>query len=161
MPEERTPARYESAAMRNETAAAIIERLGLERHPEGGWFRETWRAEAAPGERASGTAIHFLLAEGERSHWHRVDTAELWLWHAGAPLQLSLAPGEDGPVTHHVTGPDVLAGHRPQVLVPPHHWQAAAPQRGWTLVSCVCSPAFEFAGFELAAEGWEPVSPAR
>jgi predicted cupin superfamily sugar epimerase len=140
----------------SDTAAAIIERLGLERHPEGGWFRETWRADAAPGERASATAIYFLLDAGERSHWHRVDAAELWLWHAGDPLILSIAPGEQGPVERVTLGPDVLAGQAPQALVPPGCWQAAEPAGGWALVSCVVSPGFEFSGFELAAEGWSP-----
>jgi predicted cupin superfamily sugar epimerase len=138
------------------TAAAIIDKLGLERHPEGGWYRETWRADAAPGERASATAIHFLLDAGDRSHWHRVDAAELWFWHAGAPLTLSIAPDEHGPVKDVTLGPDVLAGHAPQALVPPGHWQAAEPAGGWALVSCVVSPGFEFAGFELAPEGWSP-----
>lgn len=140
----------------DDTATAIIERLGLQPHPEGGWYRETWRAEAAPGERASATAIHFLLAAGDRSHWHRVDAAELWFWHAGGALTLSTAPGDDGPVEHLVLGPEVLAGEAPQALVPPGHWQAAEPLGDWVLVSCVVSPGFEFAGFELAPEGWSP-----
>jgi predicted cupin superfamily sugar epimerase len=143
-------------AMRSETSAAIIDRLGLEPHPEGGWFRETWRADAAPGERASATAIHFLLEEGQRSHWHRVDAAELWLWHAGSALALSMAPGDAGPASASTLGPDVLAGQHPQVLVPAGHWQAAEPLGGWVLVSCVVSPGFEYSGFELAPEGWSP-----
>ena len=142
--------------MTEPTAAAIIAKLGLEPHPEGGWYRETWRAPAAPGERAGGTAIHFLLDAGERSHWHRVDAAEIWLWHAGRPLTLSIAAGAEEPARHVTLGPDVLAGEAPQVLIPPGHWQAATPSGGWTLVSCVVSPGFEFAGFELAPPGWEP-----
>ena len=137
-------------------AAAIIARLGLSPHPEGGWFRETWRAAAAPGERASASAIHFLLAAGDRSHWHTVDAAELWLWHAGAPLALSIAPGDAGPARTIALGPDVLAGEQPQALVPPGHWQAAEPLGDWALVSCVVSPGFDFAGFVLAPEGWTP-----
>lgn len=140
----------------NGTAAAIIERLGLERHPEGGWYRETWRADATLNGRASATAIYFLLDAGERSHWHRVDAAELWFWHAGSPLALSIASGDQGPVARVTLGPDPLAGEAPQALVPPGHWQAAKPIGGWVLVSCVVSPGFEFAGFELAPEGWEP-----
>ncbi|MCW1430354.1 cupin domain-containing protein [Novosphingobium sp. JCM 18896] len=138
------------------SAAAIIAKLGLEPHPEGGWYRETWRAEAAPGTRASATAIHFLLDAGERSHWHRVDAAEIWLWHAGGPLTLSIAPDANGPVRQITLGGDVLAGEEPQALVPPGQWQAAAPVDGWVLVSCVVSPGFDFAGFELAPEGWVP-----
>lgn len=140
------------------TAARIIEKLGLQPHPEGGWYRETWRADAAPGERASATAIHFLLDAGERSHWHRVDAAELWLWHAGDPLTLSLAHSDAGPVREILLGPDVLADHQPQVLVGRGQWQAAEPVRGWALVSCVVSPGFAFAGFELAPPGWSPAS---
>lgn len=136
-------------------AAAIIARLGLAPHPEGGWYRETWRAESAAGERAGATAIHFLLEAHQRSHWHRVDAAELWLWHAGSPLSLSIT-GPDGPAAHHVLGSAVLAGEAPQVLVPAGCWQAAEPLGGWALVSCVVSPGFEFAGFELAAPGWNP-----
>lgn len=138
------------------TAQAIIEKLGLAPHPEGGWYRETWRADAPPGERPSGTAIHFLLEAHQRSHWHRVDAAEIWLWHAGAPLMLSIAVGENGPARRIALGPDVLAGQEPQALVPPGHWQAAEPRGGWTLVSCIVSPGFDFAGFELAPEGWAP-----
>jgi predicted cupin superfamily sugar epimerase len=134
----------------------IVAALGLEPHPEGGWYRETWRADAPPGQRASATAIHFLLEAHQRSHWHRVDAAELWLWHAGSPLELSMANSDAGPVESAMLGGDVLAGQAPQLLVPSHWWQAASPQGGWALVSCVVSPAFEFSGFELAPEGWEP-----
>lgn len=138
------------------TAKAIIERLGLSPHPEGGWYRETWRAEAKAGERASATAIHFLLEAHQRSHWHRVDAAELWLWHAGGPLALLTAADETGPVARRILGGDVLVGEAPQLLVPTGHWQAAEPVGGWALASCVVSPGFEFAGFELADAGWSP-----
>ena len=137
-------------------ARAIIERLKLEPHPEGGWYRETWRADAPPGMRASATAIHFLLEAGQRSHWHKVDAAELWLWHAGAPLRVLTAPDGAGPVEEHMLGCDVLAGQHPQILVPPHHWQATETIDGWTLVSCVVSPGFDFAGFTLAPVDWMP-----
>jgi predicted cupin superfamily sugar epimerase len=116
--------------MTQTSAQAIIAPLGLAPHPEGGWFRETWRAEAAPGERASATAIHFLLEAHQRSHWHRIDAAELWLWHAGHPLRLSIAPDEAGPQRHVTLGPQVLAAETPQALVPPGHWQAAEPTGG-------------------------------
>jgi predicted cupin superfamily sugar epimerase len=143
----------------SDTAAAIIAQLGLARHPEGGWYRETWRADATLDGRASATAIHFLLDAGDHSHWHRVDAAELWFWHAGSPLALSIAPGEQGPVEHVTLGPDPLGGQAPQALVPPGHWQAAEPIGGWVLVSCVVSPGFTFAGFELAPAGWSPRPP--
>lgn len=137
-------------------ARALIETLGLSQHPEGGWYRETWRADAAPGIRPSATAILFLLEAGDRSHWHRVDAAELWLWHAGAPLTLATAPTDgDTPVETRLGG-DVLAGDAPQHLVPAYHWQAAHADAGWALVSCMVSPGFDFAGFTLAAPGWSP-----
>jgi predicted cupin superfamily sugar epimerase len=141
----------------DKTAQAIIARLGLQPHPEGGWYGETWRADAPEGERASATAIHFLLEADQRSHWHRVDAAELWFWHAGSPLALSIANG-GGATKRIVLGGDVLFGQAPQALVPPGHWQAAEPLDGWTLVSCAVSPGFEFSRFELAPPGWEPAS---
>ncbi|MEO6042104.1 MAG: cupin domain-containing protein [Croceibacterium sp.] len=140
-------------------AKALIEALRLVPHPEGGWFRETWRAPAADGERAAATAILFLLEEHQRSHWHAVDADELWLWHAGDPLLLQLSAGERGPLGDIRLGPDVLAGDNPQYLVQPGEWQAAAPLpglAGYTLVSCIVSPGFEFAGFTLAPDGWRP-----
>lgn len=137
-------------------ARALIEALALAPHPEGGWYRETWRAPAAPGTRAAGTAIHFLLDTGEASHWHRVDAAELWLWHAGHPLTLRRAAADAGPVETLRLGPDILAGDQPQALIPPGHWQAARADAGWALVSCVVVPGFDFAGFTLAPPGWEP-----
>ncbi len=124
-------------------AAAVVAALGLAPHPEGGWYRETWRAAAAAGERSAGTAIIFLLDAGQTSHWHRVDATELWLFHAGAPLTLRLASGEIR------LGPDPLAD-RQQAIVPPGAWQAATAGDGWTLVGCVVVPGFDFAGFELA-----------
>ena len=133
------------------TAEAIIAALGLHPHPEGGHYRETWRDTPADGTRGAGTAILFLLRAGERSHWHRVDAAELWLWHAGAPLRLLREPGPDLTL-----GPNLAAGEALQGFVPPHAWQAAEPLGAWTLVSCTVSPAFRFEGFELAPPGWAP-----
>ncbi len=130
-------------------AAKIIDLLGLARHPEGGWYRETWRHEAADGGRGAGTGIFFLLARGEKSAWHRVDATEIWHFYAGAPLRLSQAVDLAAP-TEAVLGPDLLAGERPQLIVPPHVWQAAESLGDWTLVGCTVSPAFEFAGFEMA-----------
>jgi predicted cupin superfamily sugar epimerase len=137
-------------------AARIIAALDLSRHPEGGWYRETWRAEATPGLRPAGTAILFLLERGQRSHWHKVDGEEHWFWHAGASLTLSIAPDDAGPVTDIALGSDVLAGQTPQARVPTDHWQAAEPRGGWTLVSCTVIPGFRFEGFTLAPRGWAP-----
>jgi uncharacterized protein len=142
--------------MDDNSASEIIAQLGLQPHPEGGWYRETWRSEVTSGQRAGATAILFLLDEGERSHWHRVDAAELWLWHAGAPMTLQIAANEGSAPTRSRLGSDVLNGEMPQLLVPSSHWQAAEPDGGWTLVSCVVSPAFDFSGFELAAPDWSP-----
>lgn len=136
-------------------AQALIAALDLAPHPEGGWYRETWRAAAAPGDRAAGTAILFLLEAGQSSHWHRVDAEEHWFWHAGAPLILSVAaPGEAA--RDMLLGGDVLAGEVPQGRVPTDHWQAATPQGGWTLVSCTVIPGFDFNGFTLAPPDWSP-----
>lgn len=133
---------------------ALIATLDLSPHPEGGFYRETMRLPArlpAPaGGRSVATAILFLLPAGARSHWHRVDADELWLWHAGAPLILGID------TTRIVLGGDVLAGQQPQVRVPAGAWQAATADAGWALVSCVVTPGFDFAGFELAPAGWEP-----
>lgn len=136
-------------------AAALIEALGLAPHPEGGWYRETWRAGAAHGERAGGTAIHFLLEAGQRSHWHRVDADEIWFWHAGSPLDV-LVEQENGAVRKIALGGDVVAGYQPQCLVPATRWQSTEARAGWALVSCVVVPGFEFSGFELAPPGWNP-----
>ncbi len=142
----------------SEDAAKLIKALGLAPHPEGGWYRETWREGAgeAPGGRAHATAIYFLLEAGQRSHWHRVDAAELWLFHAGSPLRLNLAAGVKGPVETIALGPDVDGGERPQGLVPAGWWQSAEARDGWSLVSCVVAPGFDFSGFELAPAGWTP-----
>jgi predicted cupin superfamily sugar epimerase len=135
------------------TAEEIIARLGLQPHPEGGHYRETFRAADRP--RGAGTAIYFLLKAGERSHWHRVDADEIWHHYAGAPLELSLS--EDGRAVRHLRlGGDFEIGEAPQGVVPRHVWQAARSLGRWTLVGCTVSPAFEFAGFELAAPGWSP-----
>jgi len=132
-------------------AALVIRALGLQPHPEGGHYRETWRDVPPGGGRGAATAILFLLRAGERSAWHRVDAAELWLWQAGAPLSLRIAPD-----TRLRLGPDVGAGEQLQGLVPAHHWQSAESLGGWTLCSCVVAPAFEFAGFEMAGPGFSP-----
>jgi predicted cupin superfamily sugar epimerase len=137
-------------------AHRLIAILDLAPHPEGGWYRETWRAEAPAGERASATAILFLLEQGQRSHWHKVDATELWLFHAGSALRLDMAPSDTGPVRTARLGVDLLAGDEAQVRIAPGEWQSATADRGWALVSCVVSPGFEFAGFTLAPPGWAP-----
>jgi predicted cupin superfamily sugar epimerase len=137
-------------------ARALIESLDLAPHPEGGWYRETWRADAPKGERAAATAILFLLEAGQGSHWHKVDATELWLFHAGSALRLLTAPGDDGPVSETRLGADIIAGETPQPRVAPYHWQAAEADRGWALVSCIVSPGFDFAGFTLAPPDWAP-----
>jgi predicted cupin superfamily sugar epimerase len=135
---------------------AIIDRLQLQPHPEGGWYRETWRAAAVDGARGAGTAILYLLAAGERSHWHRVDATEIWMFQAGAPLLLRTATDDAAaPVTTRL-GPDILAGEQPQFTVQPREWQAAEPTGAWSLMACVVVPAFDFAGFELAPPDWAP-----
>ena len=135
------------------TADEIINRLGLRPHPEGGHFTETFRAPGAG--RSSGTAIYFLLKAGERSHWHKVDADEIWHHYAGAPLELSMS--DDGRAVRYVRlGTDFGVGEQPQAVVPRHVWQAARSLGAWTLVGCTVSPAFEFAGFELAPPGWSP-----
>ncbi|WP_171234430.1 cupin domain-containing protein [Ruegeria sp. HKCCA6837] len=134
------------------TAQDIIDHLNLQRHPEGGWYAETWRAENAG--RPTGTCIYFLLQAGESSHWHRVDATEIWLYHAGAPLVLSLSATDKGPAIDHLLTPDLLKG-APQLIVPEGHWQTARSTGDYTLVSCTVSPGFDFQGFELAAPGFD------
>jgi predicted cupin superfamily sugar epimerase len=135
------------------TADDIIVRLGLAPHPEGGHYRQTW-VEETDGARPAGTAIYFLLRAGDRSHWHRVDAAEIWHFYAGAPLVLSLAATEAGPAVDHLLTPDLSHG-APQLIVPKDHWQAARTTGDWTLVGCTVSPGFRFEGFELAPGGFD------
>lgn len=137
-------------------ASNIIEVLDLKPHPEGGHFRETWRADTDDGERPAGTAIYFLLAEGEISAWHRVDAAEIWHWYAGAPLHLNISQDGSLPATTSMLGPDLAQEQRPQVIVPTHAWQSAESLGAWTLVGCTVSPGFIFEGFEMAPTGWRP-----
>ena len=134
------------------TADQIIAHLNLAPHPEGGFFRQTWVAENAG--RPVGTCIYFLLKAGQASHWHRVDATEIWLYHAGAPLILSLSATDQGPATDHLLTPDLRVG-APQIIVPEHHWQAARTTGDHTLVSCTVSPGFSFDGFTLAPPGFD------
>lgn len=139
------------------SAAEIIRLLDLEPHPEGGHFRETIRdTSPAAGTRALSTAIYFLLAADERSHWHKVDAVEVWHHYAGAPLALEIALSDTGPIERIILGKDLAAGERPQAAVPAGGWQAAESLGAWTLVGCTVAPGFDFAGFELAPKGWSP-----
>ena len=130
------------------TADEIIKALDLKPHPEGGHFRETFR------DGTSSTAIYYLLREGERSHWHRVDAAEVWHFYVGDALELAIA--ENGATKTHTLGPNLAAGERPQLIVPAHVWQSARPLGRYTLVGCTVAPAFNFEGFEIAPPGWQP-----
>ncbi len=142
------------------TAAQIIQALDLKPHPEGGHFRETFRDGTSVGRRAVSTAIYFLLARGERSHWHRIDVTEVWHYYAGAPLTLEIADTDADIGNRQIRrlrlGADIGVGERPQAVVPPHTWQAAESLGDWTLVGCTVAPGFEFTGFELAPKGWTP-----
>jgi predicted cupin superfamily sugar epimerase len=139
-----------------EAIAALVRTLELRPHPEGGYYRETWRGDAVDGSgRGCGTAILFLLPEGVENRWHRVDAAEIWHRYAGGPLELSIS--EDGrAIRTIVLGGDLGAGERPQAIVPAHAWQAARALEGFTLCGCTVSPAFLFETFELAPPGWRP-----
>jgi predicted cupin superfamily sugar epimerase len=138
------------------TAADIIAGLELKPHPEGGYYRETFRDVRTDAQgRAMSTAIYYLLAHGHRSHWHRIDAVEIWHYYSGAPLTLQIA--NEGCPVHTITlGPDIAAGQRPQAIVPAAAWQAAESTGDWTLVGCSVAPAFEFAKFEMAAKDWAP-----
>lgn len=130
----------------------LIKRLELQPHPEGGYYRETFRDERQGGGRAHSTAIYYLLKAGEVSRWHRVDAAEVWHWYAGAPLLLGLRDG-DGPAAEHTLGNDIAAAERPQIIVPAGIWQMARSLGEFTLVGCTVAPGFEFSGFEMEGGG--------
>ena len=135
-------------------ASEVVKMLGMARHPEGGWFVETFRDAAGSNGRSFGTAIYYLLEAGDRSHWHRVDAAEIWHFYAGAALALSISGGKSA--EHHVLGSALGASERPQVIVPAGAWQSAESTGAWTLVGCTVAPGFEFSGFEMAPPGWQP-----
>jgi uncharacterized protein len=137
------------------SAADIIARLELKPHPEGGHFRETFRDPRTDAHgRSASTAIYFLLARGERSHWHRIDAVEIWHYYAGDALTLQIA--DDYGRRSVRLGPDLAAGEMPQAIVPAGAWQAAEATGDWTLVGCTVAPGFDFATFELAPKGWDP-----
>lgn len=137
------------------TAAEIIAALDLQPHPEGGYYRQTFRDEAG-GERGHSTAIYYLLEKGQRSHWHKVtDAVEIWHYYAGAPLALHVSEDGKGVSTTRL-GPDISAGEQPQALVPADWWQAAESLGAYTLVGCTVAPGFVFESFVMAEPGWEP-----
>ena len=159
--------------MQMRDAAEIVRTLGMQPHPEGGWYVEIHRSAVVDGAaRAAMTSIYYLLERGQRSHWHRVDADELWAWHAGAPMELAIAPPQDAAarsagvaptpdsggerISIHRLGMDLGRGERPQAVVPAHAWQSAQPLGDWSLIGCVVAPGFEFAHFEIAPPGWSP-----
>ena len=144
----------------SDTAAAVIAQLGLVPHPEGGYFRETYRHRPADGSRGYATLIYYLLQAGETSRWHRVnDAEEIWLFQGGSPLEMMLSPEGRGREERRL-GTDVANGEEPQILVGRGVWQTARSLGLYTLVACLVTPAFDFAGFEMAPEGWSPLSAA-
>jgi predicted cupin superfamily sugar epimerase len=136
------------------TAAEIIQKLALKPHPEGGHYRETFRDTHLIDGRPASTAILFLLARGERSHWHRIDAVEIWHYRGGAPLKLKIVDGAKEEIIR--LGPDVHADEVPQATVPARAWQAAESLGDWTLCGCTVAPGFDFANFELAGKDWSP-----
>jgi len=136
------------------TADEVITHLGLKPHPEGGWYRETFRDERGHAGRAHSTAILYLLKAGEVGRWHRVDAAEVWHWYGGAPLLLGVKEGDTR--LEYRLGSNLLAGEHPQAFIPAGAWQAVRSLGAWTLAGATVAPGFDFAGFEIAPEGWEP-----
>ena len=134
----------------------VVDALGMQPHPEGGWYVETWRGKAGDGGRPVASTILYLLRSGERSHWHRIDAAEVWQWSGGEALELRIWLEGTSTVRTTRLGGDVTAGETPQAVVPAGAWQAARPLGAWTLVGCIVAPAFDLAGFQLAPPDWEP-----
>ncbi|TYC52533.1 cupin domain-containing protein [Rhodobacterales bacterium] len=138
------------------SAHDVIDLLGMQPHPEGGYFVETFRDTLTDADgRAASTQIYFLLPEGITSRWHKVDAVETWHWYAGSPLELSISSDGKGRLSL-TLGNDLAAGERPQGIVPRNGWQQARSLGAWTLVGCTVAPGFMFEGFELAPEDWEP-----
>lgn len=135
-------------------AGQIISALGMQPHPEGGWYAETFRDDTETDGRPASTAIYYLLGQGDRSHWHRVDAVEIWHYYAGSALKLSLSGGKGQ--DDHILGPDIADGQRPQIVVPTGVWQSAASLGDFTLVGCTVAPGFRFEGFEMALPDWTP-----
>jgi len=142
-----------------QSAADIIRALTLSPHPEGGHYRETFRDPRIIDGRAASTSIYFLLARGERSHWHRIDAVEIWHYYAGAALKLEVVDGAKEEIVR--LGADIRGGEVPQFTVPARAWQAEESLGDWTLVGCTVAPGFSFDGFELAPAGWSPSDKTR
>jgi predicted cupin superfamily sugar epimerase len=142
-----------------QSAADIIRALTLSPHPEDGHYRETFRDPRVIDGRAASTSINFLLARGERSHWHRIDAVEIWHYYAGAALKLEVVDGAKEEIVR--LGADIHSGEVPQFTVPARAWQAAESLGDWTLVGCTVAPGFSFDGFELAPAGWSPSDKTR
>jgi hypothetical protein len=132
----------------------VIRLFGLKPHPEGGYFRETFRDLQTENGRSRSTAIYYLLKAGEVSRWHRVDAVEIWHWYAGTPLELKLHDGSG--LQSFVLGSGLTEGQVPQAVVPVRCWQSAQSLGAYSLVGCTVAPGFEFSGFEFAPDGWEP-----
>jgi predicted cupin superfamily sugar epimerase len=137
-----------------ESADSIVRLLDLKPHPEGGFYRETFRDALGEGGRSRSTAIYYLLRAGGVSGWHRVDASEVWHWYAGEALELLIA--DETGVQRMRLGPRLTDGERPQVIVPARCWQSARSMGAYTLVGCTLAPGFEYSGFELAPKGWSP-----
>lgn len=137
------------------TPEALIARLAMQPHPEGGHFVETYRDRPQDGGRGALSCIFFLLQAGEVSAWHRIDATEVWHFAGGDALALTLSP-DGGRTESHPLGLEMMAGQQPHRIVPAQCWQTARTLGAWTLVSCIVAPAFEFASFELAPPGWQP-----
>jgi predicted cupin superfamily sugar epimerase len=142
-----------------QSAADIVRALALSPHPEGGHYRETFRDPRVIDGRAASTSIYFLLARGERSHWHRIDAVEIWHYYAGAALKLEVVDGAKEEIVR--LGANIHGGEVPQFTVPARAWQAAKSSGDWTLVGCTVAPGFSFDGFELAPAGWSPSDKTR
>lgn len=142
-------------ASRELTARDVIRLLDLQPHPEGGWYRETFRDAAGPQGRGASSLIYYLLDVGETSDWHRIDAAEAWHHYSGAPLVITVSANGHDAEAHHL-GPDLLAGQRPHFVVPAGWWQTATSLGAWTLVGCTVAPGFSFENFELAPPDWRP-----
>jgi predicted cupin superfamily sugar epimerase len=138
----------------------VIRLLDLQPHPEGGWYRQTFKDTPADEDRPHSTAIYYMLQAEEKSAWHKIDAVEVWHYYAGAPLSLTLSPPDGQGATVHILGPDLRSGARPQAIVPTGWWQTAASLGAWTLVGCTVAPGFHFDGFELAPKDWRPHSQA-
>ena len=134
----------------------IVRLLDMKPHPEGGYFCETYRDPEGRDGRAHSTAIYYLLAAGDFSHWHRVDAVEVWHYYAGAPLSLTLSHDGHEAVAYRL-GANLKAGERPQLVVPKNVWQTATSLGAWTLVGCTVAPGFSFEGFEMAPPDWRPM----